>query len=195
MLVLSFVVPANLVSPTPVAADPGVCKWDALVTPGYLPLKNDVAGPFSTAFDGLVLGWDPIDMAVGGDSNTVLVIAQFWLPKILPTLPATGTFNNILLSSSNNGMTFTSTKNTAFQQQFFKDNNIPRTTYETDWTVYPNIWLVAIAQDNPNFWAIVTSGWDAAGAVDQCTGRGLCVHQRWHQVDQDQSAADSNNQC
>jgi hypothetical protein len=104
-------------------------------------------------------------MAVGGDSNTVLVIAQYWLPKILPTLPATGTFNNILLSSSNNGMTFTSTKNTAFQQQFFKDNNIPRTTYETDWTVYPNIWLVAIAQDNPNFWAIVTSGWDAAGAV------------------------------
>ena len=129
LLVLSFVMPTSLA--TPAAANPGVCKWDALVTPGYLPLKNDVAADIGL---GQVLGYDPNDMAVGGDSNTVLVIAQFWLPDIFPTqiiLPDNGVFTNVLFSSSNNGMTFTSTKNTAFQQAYFKEWGVPPATYQT----------------------------------------------------------------
>jgi hypothetical protein len=152
MLVLSFVVPANLISPTPVAANPGVCKWDALVTPGYLPLKNDVGGS------------DPLEMVVGGDSNTVLVVEQYYLPHILPSLPPEGYFNNVLASSTNNGMSFTTTKSTAFADSFFKEFDLIPLSHTTH-LVYPNIFLVAIAQDNPNFWAIVTSGWDTVAGV------------------------------
>jgi hypothetical protein len=158
MLVASFVVPASLISPAPVEADPGICKWDSLMTPGYLPLKNDVA---PHAGGGLVMGWDTHDMAVGGDGATVLLVAQNWtaVPG-LPTVPTTGYFNNQLYYTNNNGISFTGTKFTAFCNDYWKKFGIDRATYTSDWTVWPNVWLVAIAPDNPNFWAIVTDGWD-----------------------------------
>ena len=148
LLVASFVLPTGLISPASVAADPGICKWDALTTPGYLPLKNDVGGS---------LGYDIHDMAVGGDGATVLLVAQYWLPKILPSIPTFGTLTNNLYYSNNNGLSFGGTKNTAFQQAFFSFYDIPQATYQTNENVYPNVFMVAIAPDNPNFFAIVTS--------------------------------------
>ena len=155
MLVAGLVVPGRLGSPIPVVADLGICKWDALTTPGYLPLKNDVASAVTGT--NWVMGYDIHDMAVGGDGATVLLVAQYWLPKILPSLPNNGTFTNNLFYSNNNGLSFSGTKHTAFQQEFFSFYNIPQAIYQTNENVYPNVWMVAIAPDNPNFWAIVTS--------------------------------------
>jgi len=159
LLVASFVLPTGLVSPASVAADPGICKWDALTTPGYLPLKNDIAGSFA---------YEIHDMAVGGDGATVLLVAQYWLSNaVLPSqLPLNGTFNNQLFYSSNNGLSFTGTKNTAFLQNYFDYKGITTAQKLADEKLYPNVWMVAIAPDNPNFWAIVTSdnGTGAANA-------------------------------
>jgi len=162
MLVASFVVPTNMISPAPVGADPGVCKWDALSTPGYLPLKNDLGG---------ALGYDIHDMAVGGDSATVLLVAQYYLPGIVlpPQLPPEGTLTNNLYYTNNNGISFTGTKNTAFQQEYFDFFNIPKAMYTAAGgsALYPNVYSVAIAPDNPSFWAISTSdNVNGAGPVE-----------------------------
>jgi hypothetical protein len=150
LLVASFVLPTGLVSPASVAADPGICKWDALTTPGFLPLKNDIAGSFA---------YDIHDMAVGGDGATVLLVAQTWLSHaVLPSqLPTNGTFNNQLYYSPNNGLSFGGTKNTAFVNAYFDYWGITTAQHLANENLYPNVWLVAIAPDNPNFWAIVTS--------------------------------------
>jgi hypothetical protein len=159
LLVASFVLPTGLVSPASVAADPGICKWDALTTPGYLPLKNDI---------GNGLAYEIHDMVVGGDGATVLLVAQYWLPEsVLPTqLPPAGTHTNNLYYSSNNGLSFSGTKNTAFQQAYFDYNNITTAQYTAfdGERLYPNVWMVAIAPDNPSFWAIVTTDNVTGGA-------------------------------
>jgi hypothetical protein len=160
LLVASFVVPVSLMSPAPVQADPGICKWDALMTPGYLPLKNDLA-----------LGSDITDMAVGGDGATILLTATNYLPGIynayIPCVPNTGTVKGTLYWSNNGGISFTSTKGSALNATFW-------TTYGL-WTggcppapaatLTPNVYSVAIAPDNPNFWAVTTDDWDVAGAA------------------------------
>src|SRR4030042_2003395 len=65
MLVASFVVPANLISPASVAADPGICKWDTVRQPSALIGTVAILNPS-----------DIIDMAVGSDFNTMYVIVD-----------------------------------------------------------------------------------------------------------------------
>jgi hypothetical protein len=146
MLVASFVVPTNLISPAPVEADPGICKWDALFTPGYLPLKNDVGGLIA----GLPLyNWDIHDMVVGGDGATVLMTAAAYTPPIVPTVPAGGVFNNQLFYTNNNGISFTGTKYTSLYTEWC--NLYGLATFPAQPAAnWPNVWLIAIAPDNPN---------------------------------------------
>jgi hypothetical protein len=142
LLVLSFVMPASIA--TPAAADPGICKWDTLVTPNYLPLKNDV---------GL---YAPHDMAIGGDSSTVLITARYALPEILPSVPTTGAVYNALFYSNNNGISFAGTKYNTFASAYWQLNIIPYSPTPAPNRQWPQVYQVAIAPDNPNFWAIVT---------------------------------------
>ena len=86
MLVASFVVPANLVSPSSVAADPGICKWDTLREPGNL-----------TGVQVIATNTDPIDIAVGSDGATIVVVE-----KCGP--PTCAAVTNILKYSSSGGM-------------------------------------------------------------------------------------------
>ncbi|OGN94856.1 MAG: hypothetical protein A2Z75_03420 [Chloroflexi bacterium RBG_13_50_10] len=145
LLVLSFVVPSSLVAPSPVQADPGICKWDNLLAPGGLPLKNDV-GTYAIH-----------DMAVGGDGATVLLTARYLLPdNIVPTVPAGGVVYNALFYSNNNGISFTSTKWSSFADRYWDINTIPTAPAPATRTQWPWAYLVAIAPDNPSFWAMVT---------------------------------------
>jgi hypothetical protein len=139
LLVASFVVPVSLMNPAPVEA--GVCKWDTTMTPGYLPLKNDI---------GL---YAPHDMVVGGDGATVLIAARYALPDLLPTVPAGGVVYSALFWTNNGGISFSGTKYTSFADAFWTLNGIATPAPLTRW---PNVYLAAIAPDNPNFWAIVT---------------------------------------
>ena len=164
MLVASFVVPTNMISPAPVEADPGICKWDALFTPGYLPLKNDV-GSLIGGF--AIYNWDIHDMAVGGDGASVLLSAAAYTPPVAVTVPFPGgVFSNQLFYTNNNGISFTGTKYTSLFVEWTNLYNLPRlpALAAANW---PNVWGVAIAPDNPNFWAVVT---------DNATGNGLATY-------------------
>jgi len=103
LLVASFVIPVNLVSPAKVQADPGICKWDILLTPGALPLASDLS-----------LTTDLIDMAVGGDAKTVLLNRRYYISAALVALlgyPAgLAGPRSMVAWSSNAGMTFTTSK-------------------------------------------------------------------------------------
>jgi len=65
MLIVSFVLPANLISPATVAADPGICKWDTLREPNQL-----------YGLQAIARGTDIIDFAVASDFNTVYAIVD-----------------------------------------------------------------------------------------------------------------------
>jgi hypothetical protein len=102
MLVASFVVPVNF-APSAAKADPGICKWDTLSEPGAI-FGAFVVGPYNG------LETDPIDIAVGNDSNTVAVIlavpagyGSVWGPT--PPAPYPGP-RNILVVSTSKGVFF-----------------------------------------------------------------------------------------
>jgi hypothetical protein len=122
MLVVSFVLPAGLASPTGVAADPGICKWDTLREPGDL-----------TGTEVIARCSDPIDMAVGSDFNTIVVIVK--------EVTITGSSTNIIKWSNTKGLFWSSSKFLALAR-------------ETNWTTGDQVISVAMAPDNVNFWAV-----------------------------------------
>jgi len=154
MLVASFVIPANLVSPSAVEADPGICKWDVIYTPGSLPFKGDIQNTAG-------LGSEILDMAVGGDSGaTIIWVVRGFIAALagLPAPPA-GTIRNQLSFSPNNGLTISGTP---YWNLFRAGQAVaPR---GVAWTGVEDVYLVAIAQDNPKYWVVVT---DPSTAVPQ----------------------------
>ncbi len=143
MLVASLVVPANLMSPKTAEADPGICKWDHLITPGYMPGKGDISSRS-----------DILDMAVGGDGATVLLTARVRLScAFIQELGAPFTTwcpapnncpVNLLYFSNNNGVSFSSSKVL----------NLVREHLRLFGWDGEQVYHVAIAPDNPNFWAV-----------------------------------------
>ena len=146
MLVVSFVLPTNLVSPSAVSADPGICKWDILWTPGSLPFKGDIqnTGGF---------GNELIDMAVGGDSGTIVWVIKGF-QAVVGTMPSPpgNTVRSTLALSVNNGLTLSGTPNA---------NLLRAGQVQQGWSGIEDVYLVAIAPDDPKFWAVAT---DAAQA-------------------------------
>jgi len=142
MLIVSFVIPANLVSPSAVEADPGICKWDTVYTPGSLPLKGDLQN-----------NSDILDMAVGGDAGTIVWIIRERIPT-LPGIPPVlwATNQNMVISSVNMGVNVSSTP-------FY--NLFRAATNQIAWVGGEQLYQVAVAPDNPKFWAVTA---DAAGA-------------------------------
>jgi hypothetical protein len=124
MLAAGLVVPANLVSPSVAMADPGVCKWDYLVTPLVVPTRNDI-----------VHCSELHDMAVGNDDKTIVVTAR--------------TTNNRFYYSSNDGRSFSGSKWNALNR-------------EPQWPAGARVYSVAIAPDDPKFYAVTS---DVAGGV------------------------------
>ncbi|MGB8707636.1 MAG: hypothetical protein WCD72_06805, partial [Dehalococcoidia bacterium] len=154
MLVVSFVVPVSLTSPSAVQADPGMCKWDTLREPGALPGSEVVA-----------VNTDPVDFAVGSDLSSIVAIVDETTPT-WPFGPAT-----LLKWSYSKGQTWTSSKYAALGRNpvwggvsslGFPVDHLTRQLYQ-----------VAIAPDNPNFWAVTSDGArTAAGAPVDATRPG-----------------------
>ena len=138
MLVASLVIPANLVSPSKVEADPGICKWDTIREPGSLPGTMALAP-----------ATEPIDIAIGSDGKTVVVVYTM----AQPALP-TGSLNLFIYSDSG-GIFWTATRWTALIR-------------EPQWTpgVFRNVYNVAMAPDNPKVFAVTTdAAWPAGFAA------------------------------
>jgi len=150
LLVASFIVPGHLVTPSSVEADPGMAKWDALTTPGVSIGRWDLGYFPALAALGRA-GTDTIDLAVGGDGNTIAIVTRTGATSSTLGYPVA----NILLVSSNNGISFSAAQWTNWTIEW---NRLFGTT---DTWNGENIYLVAIAPDNPAVMAIVTDAPDA----------------------------------
>jgi len=144
MLVVSFVVPASLASPTNVAADPGVCKWDNLSEPAIIPNLNNVVPN------------EILDYSIASDGSTIDMIAK-------AVSPSSGTTLNMLFDSpAQTGLFFSLAKyvdlvsTPGFIPGFAINAALPRLLYN-----------VVISPDDPNFRAVTSDG---GGAGDFSAG-------------------------
>jgi len=89
LMVASFVVPMNIAAPSAVSADPGIMKWDTVITPGAFPGKNDILNPHwnGTAATGTPYGSEIIDFAIGNDGITYPFIVKTLVPDLIGALP------------------------------------------------------------------------------------------------------------
>ena len=143
LLVASFIIPTNLASPSPVQA--GVCKWDQVEMPGSVLARADV-------------GWiGPSDiqkLVVGSDGATVLAVVNFnYLGS--PSAP-------VLMVSPLMGILWDPTPYANLANQWGADylaaNGVA--------PVFPPfVFDVAIAPDNPKFWAVVVQDPDTLNTV------------------------------
>jgi len=184
MLVASLVVPANMASPTTAEAgfDAGVCKWDNLEMPDSVVGKWDVLGP-----NGLGGGSEIHKLVVAPDDNTLLsvVLAPDWGNALVWNTEAA---SNLMVGAMKGIMW-------DFNQMLHLKNDM-----DAKYTAIPagqhNVFDVACAPDDANFWAVVTSGnytadgtlawsnapvevWitEDAGAKWECTGLVLSTDQ------------------
>jgi len=145
MLVASLVVPANLASPTPVSADAGICKWDTLEMPNSVLGKYDVYN--GSEINKLVVGPNAMLAIVDTSMGAPYYKADIYGPLAL----AAASYWGILWD--------------------FAPYEHLVTAMDTQFTVLPeevttpnasvgghNVWDVAVAPDDANFWAVVTSG-------------------------------------
>ncbi|MGB8707137.1 MAG: hypothetical protein WCD72_04205, partial [Dehalococcoidia bacterium] len=134
MLVAGLVVPSRLGSPARVEADPGVCKWDTLREPGNLPGTEVIAQ-----------GSDGIDLAVGSDGNTVVAVVKDGPPGFPETT------NLFKYDDSAAGL-------------FWDTSRWLALTRKPQWTAGDQVVQVAMAPDNPQFFAVTaTFGGDVGG--------------------------------
>ena len=130
LLVASFIIPTNLISPSPVQA--GICKWDRMYMPGENAARGDVAHASEVN-----------KIVVGSDGATILAVVNI-----------AGLGAPILLNSPLMGIMWA---NTAYQN--LAGAMVPL-------GANPLVFDVAIAPDNPAFWAVVTAGVGVNAPVD-----------------------------
>ena len=81
LAVTAFIVPAHMASPATVSADPGIMRWDTVITPGYMENKWDIDNLHGLGAN-TGQGSEIIDMAAGKDGKTVVAIVRMWFPEI-----------------------------------------------------------------------------------------------------------------
>ena len=173
MLVASLVVPANLVSPTPAEAsfDAGICKWDNLEMPNSVTGKWDILG--HSEVNKLVVGPELLLACVNFGTN-----GGAWRgsANLAPLQFASASYWGIIWS-------FTP------YDHLVRDMAAQFTNYVN---AEANVYDLACAPDDANFWAAVTSGnvtdnnwtdepvevWvtSDAGANWECTNLALAVN-------------------
>ena len=130
ILVAGLAVLANLPIPSPTAANPGICKWDYVTTPGSgLPI-NDI-----------VLNSEINRIVAGPNSRLLAIVKRTTAPPLL--LYASGDSGRSWGTSAGLGRTML-----------------------LQLGAQVNVWDVAVAPDDADFWAIVTST-AAAGPGDR----------------------------
>ena len=143
----AFIIPANIVSPASVSADPGIMRWDTVITPGYMENKWDIDNLHGLGAN-TGQGSEIIDMAAGNDGKTVAAIVRMWVPEITGQIASpAGAYKNIVLMSFNGGITFS--------------DSLYHTQFPNPLTA-PNFYQVAIAPDNPKV-IVLTSATSGAG--------------------------------
>jgi len=137
MLVASFVVPVNLVSPSTAQADPGICKWDTLREPGSL-----------TGTEVIGRNTDILDLAVGNDFNTVVAVVD----ENVPTYVLAGGIGgpiNLFKWSNTKGIFWSAAKWLALTRH-------PNWVLPIAGRFSRQVYQVAMAPDDPNFYAVTT---------------------------------------
>ena len=87
LMVASFVVPMNIAAPSPVSADPGIMKWDTVITPGSFPAKNDIFNPYWPEGGDSPRGGEILDMAIGNDGITYAWIVKTFVSDLVGNPP------------------------------------------------------------------------------------------------------------
>jgi hypothetical protein len=82
LLVVSFVVPANMVSPTGVKADPGILEWTIVDTPDSVPGTRELYTPSVT--NGPDMGSEIIKLLIAPDGNTMWAIVALGVRAGMP---------------------------------------------------------------------------------------------------------------
>ncbi len=169
LMVASFVVPMNIAVPSPVAADPGIMKWDTVSTPWSVSGKNDILnwhGPdagidwYALAnwpFDQTGYGNEILDMAVGNDGMSVVWVARTFLDPTTGGVVALncpqgavnawassiGEYRNMLYYSNNSGISASVTRVLSLVQHPLAPGGL-------------NAFQVAIAPDDSKVWIVTT---------------------------------------
>ena len=130
VLVASFAAPVGLASPSPAGADPGICKWATLEMPGSVVGKNDI-----------LHGSEVNRIAVGNDGVTIIAAV---------TRAATIATPYVLYLYT------TATGGIVWEDRAYGHLRAEMTAAGVP-AADQNVWDVAIAPDDVDFWAVVTS--------------------------------------
>ncbi len=156
--IASFVIPAGIPGSSYVSADPGIMRWDPVMTPEAFPQKTDVDNvhyPGAATADN-PMGSETISMAVGNDGKTIAwIVRDFqYLDSRFPAM-----YRNVLYGSNTSGITATTSK----------EQNLTRTAGfilgAGNLSLNPlgnglpsNCYKVVIAPDDPMIMAVTTDG-------------------------------------
>ena len=138
--------PAGLLNPRSVEADPGIMRWDTVSTPGSVSNRNDI---LSHVGDNLT-GSEIRDLAVGNDGKTLIAAVTVDNRTI-----------NISNSPSSLGVFYT----TADGGISWSNASYRRLSENGVWTSDKHVYNVTIAPDDARIWAI-TAGTLAKGPVE-----------------------------
>jgi len=127
--------PAGLLNPRSVEADPGIMRWDTVSTPGSVSNRNDI---LSHVGDNLT-GSEIRDLAVGNDGKTLI---------------AAVTVDNRTIPGNNNpgplGVLYT----TADGGISWSTASYRRLTDSAGWSAGDHLYNAVIAPDNSKIWAV-----------------------------------------
>ncbi|MGD0355435.1 MAG: hypothetical protein ABSB31_08345 [Dehalococcoidia bacterium] len=155
LLIAAFVIPAGVATSSVVSADPGIMRWDTVMTPEAFPLKNDVDNvhfPGTASLD-IPMGSEILSMAVGNDGQTIAWIVrdfEYAQPIYAPM------YGNVLYWSNTAGIAATPTRELGLMRAtgFILGigaingvNGVPSNCYQ-----------VVIAPDNPACMAVSADG-------------------------------------
>ena len=192
-MVASFVIPVSIAAPAAVSADPGIMRWDTVLTPNSMPLKNDIDN-YQMISDGNTISTPPggdgsnvpagaarsSAMAVGNDGMTLAWVVRDWGYTLTQFNPG---YSNGLVWSNTAGIAAAGTKELGLIRSpgFVigvgdPDLGYPQggTAATGPWNGAPaNCYQVAIAPDDPKFIAVTCDPASSAtaGGIDN-TGFG-----------------------
>ena len=172
-MVASFVIPASIVAPAAVSADPGIMRWDTVLTPNSMPLKNDIdnnqivsyaipipapSGDIGPGLGAKARGSEIESMAVGNDGMTLAWIVRDYGYALTAFTPG---YLNVLDWSNTSGIASPGTKELGLIRApgFILVSTIGDPQVDPKLNGVPgNCYQVVMAPDDPKFIAVTCDG-------------------------------------
>ncbi len=178
-MVASFVIPTSIAAPAAVSADPGIMRWDTVMTPEAFPLKNDIDNTYIGTFANNPPGGDGsndprgseiLSMAVGNDGMTIAWIVRDWEYSQAQYEPG---YLNTLIWSNTAGITAVGSKELGLIRAsgFLIGTSLTTYPFDKGSGLPSNCYQVALAPDDPKFIA-VTCDPTAGGLYNSGLGAG-----------------------